>query len=52
MRTDINYYYTTEWRDRLIDSSRFARSISHQNPRYFSVLCILPFLCYYCLNFC
>ncbi|XP_034251569.1 transmembrane protein 43 homolog [Thrips palmi] len=35
LRTDVNYYYTTEWRDKLIDSSQFARQMSHQNPREF-----------------
>lgn len=29
-----NYYYYTDWREKLIDSSRFYMRAGHENPRY------------------
>lgn len=34
---DRTYYYTMEWKDRLIDSSRFYIRTGHHNPTKFPI---------------
>lgn len=34
---DNSYYYYTEWRDKLIDSTSFAHSVGHWNPKEFPI---------------
>ena len=31
--TDVQYNYETEWRDKLVDSSRFVEPEGHENPK-------------------
>lgn len=33
-REETSYSYVTEWRDKLVDSSRFYIRAGHHNPRY------------------
>ena len=33
MEDEKHYYYTTEWRDKLVDSDQFYIRIGHENPK-------------------
>lgn len=33
MQFDTSYSYHTDWRDKLVDSSKFLNPVGHQNPK-------------------